>query len=110
MKFRRRVIRSKGLVADPSSAIANSHPEFQKLFRLTRRVLVRRMFSALARIVLSVALACCSITDSLAQPAPSADPNPAGDIPSETVVLPESVPDPIEPFNRVVWGFNKGLM
>ena len=29
---------------------------------------------------------------------------------TETVVLPESVPDPIEPFNRVVWGFNKGLM
>jgi len=28
----------------------------------------------------------------------------------ETVVLPKSVPDPIEPFNRVMWGFNKGLM
>ncbi|MGA2555485.1 MAG: VacJ family lipoprotein [Verrucomicrobiota bacterium] len=30
--------------------------------------------------------------------------------PPETVVLPKSVPDPIEPFNRVMWGFNKGLM
>ena len=28
----------------------------------------------------------------------------------ETVVLPKSVPDPIEPFNRVMWGFNKALM
>jgi len=28
----------------------------------------------------------------------------------ETVVLPKSVPDPLEPFNRVMWGFNKGLM
>ena len=28
----------------------------------------------------------------------------------ETVVLPESVPDPIEPFNRVMWAFNTGLM
>lgn len=28
----------------------------------------------------------------------------------ETVVLPESVPDPLEPFNRVMWGFNKGVM
>ena len=27
-----------------------------------------------------------------------------------TVVLPKSVPDPLEPFNRVMWGFNKGLM
>jgi len=29
---------------------------------------------------------------------------------TETVVLPKSVPDPIEPFNRVMWAFNKGLM
>ena len=28
----------------------------------------------------------------------------------ETVVLPKSVPDPLEPFNRVMWGFNKALM
>jgi ABC-type transporter lipoprotein component MlaA len=29
---------------------------------------------------------------------------------TESVVLPLSVPDPIEPFNRVMWAFNKGLM
>jgi ABC-type transporter lipoprotein component MlaA len=29
---------------------------------------------------------------------------------AETVVLPKSVPDPLEPFNRVMWAFNKGLM
>ncbi len=28
----------------------------------------------------------------------------------QKVILPKSVPDPIEPFNRVMWGFNKGLM
>ncbi len=27
-----------------------------------------------------------------------------------SVVLPEAVPDPIEPVNRVMWGVNKGLM
>jgi ABC-type transporter lipoprotein component MlaA len=27
-----------------------------------------------------------------------------------TVVLPKSVPDPIEPFNRAMWAFNKGLL
>ncbi|HEY5040922.1 MAG TPA: VacJ family lipoprotein, partial [Verrucomicrobiae bacterium] len=27
-----------------------------------------------------------------------------------SVVLPKSVPDPIEPFNRVMWNFNVGLM
>jgi ABC-type transporter lipoprotein component MlaA/pimeloyl-ACP methyl ester carboxylesterase len=26
------------------------------------------------------------------------------------VVLPKSVPDPIEPFNRLMWGFNKAVM
>ena len=29
---------------------------------------------------------------------------------AETVVLPKSVPDPIEPFNRAMWGFNVALM
>jgi ABC-type transporter lipoprotein component MlaA/pimeloyl-ACP methyl ester carboxylesterase len=28
----------------------------------------------------------------------------------ETFVLPRSVPDPLEPVNRLVWSFNKGLM
>jgi ABC-type transporter lipoprotein component MlaA/pimeloyl-ACP methyl ester carboxylesterase len=28
----------------------------------------------------------------------------------DTVELPKSVPDPIEPFNRAMWGFNKALM
>ncbi len=28
----------------------------------------------------------------------------------ETVILPSSVPDPIEPFNRAMWAFNVGLM
>ena len=30
--------------------------------------------------------------------------------PTESIVLPKSVPDPLEPFNRAVWAFNKGLM
>ncbi len=29
---------------------------------------------------------------------------------AETFALPPSVPDPIEPFNRLMWSFNKGLM
>src|SRR5437764_7117983 len=29
---------------------------------------------------------------------------------SEAVVLPQSVPDPIEPLNRVLWSFNSGIM
>jgi ABC-type transporter lipoprotein component MlaA len=30
--------------------------------------------------------------------------------PAEAVVLPKSVPDPLEPINRVMWEFNKALM
>ena len=30
--------------------------------------------------------------------------------PPETVVLPKSVPDPLEPLNRAVWAVNRGLM
>ena len=29
---------------------------------------------------------------------------------AETVVLPKSVPDPLEPMNRVMWDFNRGFM
>ncbi len=41
---------------------------------------------------------------------PDANPNPAQPAVVEKVILPKSVPDPIEPLNRAVWAFNKGLM
>ena len=34
----------------------------------------------------------------------------ANPLAAEIVVLPKSVPDPIEPFNRLMWKFNVGLM
>ncbi len=37
-------------------------------------------------------------------------PHPATNSITEKVVLPKSVPDPIEPFNRLMWGFNKAFM
>ncbi|HZQ47973.1 MAG TPA: MlaA family lipoprotein, partial [Verrucomicrobiae bacterium] len=30
--------------------------------------------------------------------------------PGESIILPPSVPDPLEPVNRVLWGFNRGFM
>jgi ABC-type transporter lipoprotein component MlaA len=36
--------------------------------------------------------------------------NPTNAPPAQRIVLPKSVPDPIEPVNRVMWDFNKGLM
>lgn len=73
------------------------------------------MFFPWARVVLTAALACCWVTGSLAQTASATSQNTTGvfglrEATAENVVLPESVPDPIEPLNRVVWGFNKGLM
>ena len=41
---------------------------------------------------------------------PAADLSRRSQTEAETVVLPKSVPDPIEPFNRVMWDFNVGLM
>jgi phospholipid-binding lipoprotein MlaA len=41
---------------------------------------------------------------------PAADLSRRSQTETETVVLPKSVPDPIEPFNRVMWGFNVWLM
>ncbi|MBI4660607.1 MAG: VacJ family lipoprotein [Verrucomicrobia bacterium] len=69
----------------------------------------------LGRIVLSVALACCLVVDSPAQTAPSDSNNSINEskpheATAETVVLPKSVADPIEPVNRAIWAFNKGVM
>ena len=69
----------------------------------------------LSRLILAIALGGGWLANSLAQtsPAVSTNPPPVSSlnlIAAETVVLPKSVPDPLEPFNRVMWGFNKALM
>jgi ABC-type transporter lipoprotein component MlaA/pimeloyl-ACP methyl ester carboxylesterase len=70
---------------------------------------------AWARSAPAIALGWSLVASSLAQPPPSVSgesaPKTAPRAPSlETVVLPASVPDPIEPVNRIVYAFNKGLM
>jgi ABC-type transporter lipoprotein component MlaA/pimeloyl-ACP methyl ester carboxylesterase len=69
----------------------------------------------LGRMVLAVALGGGLMASALAQTLPSVSTNLSQvsnphQITAETVVLPKSVPDPIEPVNRVVWGFNKAVM
>src|SRR5438874_990403 len=61
--------------------------------------------------VLSTALACGLVLDSVAQRAPSVptSPPPPNAATPEMVVLPRSVPDPLEPLNRAIWAFNKGV-
>src|SRR5713101_4185795 len=57
---------------------------------------------------LSLALAYfCLARLSAAEP-PTAQPKSS--LPPERVVLPRAVPDPIEPLNRIIWGFNRALM
>ena len=70
---------------------------------------------ALGRVALTAALGWSLVASSLAQTPPSAPIGPTRKTPlrggsEEIVVLPKSVPDPIEPMNRVIWAFNKGLM
>ena len=55
------------------------------------------------------------VTSSLAQtlslaPTELISRTPRREASAEIVVLPESVPDPIEPVNRVVYALNKGIM
>ncbi|HSY74767.1 MAG TPA: MlaA family lipoprotein [Dongiaceae bacterium] len=63
----------------------------------------RRRIHALALVVLSLCLSLLAHAQGLAAGVTN---SPTAGI----VVLPKSVPDPIEPFNRVMWGFNKWLM
>lgn len=67
------------------------------------------------RIALAMALGWSLATGALAQTPPTAPAGPAQTTArhgtsAEVVVLPRSVPDPIEPVNRMVYAFNKGLM
>jgi ABC-type transporter lipoprotein component MlaA len=55
---------------------------------------------------LMILLLCCSVFAHGEEAAVGVTNLPA----AESVVLPQSVPDPLEPFNRVMWGFNKGIM
>jgi ABC-type transporter lipoprotein component MlaA len=65
----------------------------------------RRIRSS-ALVVLVVLSLCLSPFARGQEPAVGFTNSPAAD----TVVLPKSVPDPLEPLNRVMWAFNKGLM
>ena len=71
---------------------------------------------AVGRIALTAALGWSLVASSLAQTPPSSPIEPARNASlhesagAEVVVLPESVPDPLEPANRIIYAFNKGLM
>jgi ABC-type transporter lipoprotein component MlaA/pimeloyl-ACP methyl ester carboxylesterase len=71
--------------------------------------------SRLGRATLATAIACSLVANSLAQTSLSLPGGPTrktspSDARTEIVVLPESVPDPIEPVNRVVYAINSGIM
>ena len=86
--------------------------EAQKDFRLKARkagdlkIQPGRRIRSSALAVLAVLSLCLSPFAHGQEPAVGFTRPPA----AETVVLPKSVPDPIEPVNRVMWAFNKGLM
>ncbi len=73
-------------------------------------ILFYDLYSQQRRNIQFVALALCSLWllpyAHGREPASSSTNSP----PEETFALPESVPDPIEPFNRVMWAFNRGVM
>ena len=68
--------------------------------------LPKRVFKPTLSLALASVLLCLSPFARGQEPAVGFTNPPA----TETVVLPKSVPDPLEPFNRVMWGFNKAVM
>ena len=69
----------------------------------------------LGRIDLTLALGWLLVTNSLAQSPPSGAIKPFSktvlhQASAEVVALPQSVPDPLEPVNRIVYGLNRGIM
>ena len=67
------------------------------------------------RLALIVVLGWSFLASSLAQTPPAAPNEPTRkttlhEASAESVVLPKSVPDPLEPVNRVVYSINKGIM
>ena len=65
------------------------------------------------RVVLIVAMTGCMVARSAEQVPPSVSGDRApksAEANAERVVLPESVPDPLERVNRMVWTFNKGVL
>ena len=64
--------------------------------------------------LLFVAAACSLVYDTRAQTVPNPgtqkDPSKQHSSARETFVLPQSVPDPIEPLNRAIWAFNEGVL
>src|ERR1043165_8972351 len=68
---------------------------------------ILQLSAGIIRRLVFVALACSFCLFPQAQNAADVSPKPLA---TERIVLPKSVPDPIEPLNRVIWGFNKALM
>ncbi len=79
--------------------------EFQRNLQLiyVKKVKSPRVFQTVALVVLVLAL-------SLSTRAQGTNRGSTNSPVAEKVILPKSVPDPIEPFNRAMWDFNKGLM
>jgi ABC-type transporter lipoprotein component MlaA len=81
-------------------------------FKILLKISSRLGGCGILRSLPTIALSCFFVADSAAQTLSTnsigvSQPNTAT---VETVVLPKSVPDPVEPVNRVVWAFNRGLM
>jgi len=82
----------------------------RRLLTLGENCLGLLMPETLARIALVTALAWAMVASSRAQSAPALPIEPASEAAAERVVLPESVSDPIEPFNRGIYAFNNGIL
>src|ERR1051325_3073241 len=100
----------------PNTSSSFSSSVFSRVSRTRTRTRTRTIStSGVFRHALITGMAWLLVTSSRAQTPPTLPSEPALETtPSATVpekvVLPESVPDPIEPFNRGIYALNKGIL
>ncbi len=76
---------------------------------IRRKLSLGTILGRVRRLLLAIALSCCLTPGSPAQTTPLPS-DASKSHPTEKIVLPKSVPDPIEPVNRGLWAFNKAVM
>src|SRR5271168_2443773 len=94
---------------------STGHENFEKQTQQSETAAKKHNYmNTRTRLPLVAALGCLVLESALAQPIKSVATNaPLQSAPSglaeNSIVLPSRFSDPIEPFNRAIWGFNKGF-
>jgi ABC-type transporter lipoprotein component MlaA len=95
---------------------STGHKNYEKQTQQSEKTAAKKYhyMNTRTRLPLIAALGCLVLESALAQPImPAATDTPqqsaSPGLAEDSIVLPSRFSDPIEPFNRAIWGFNKGF-